>query len=300
MKKTTIALLTAAAIGGSSLAIAAEVTGPDVFGRIEFQATDTDTTDVAFSNSDSKLGVTGGATGLFGGVDGYYSARIDLVSGQDSAPTAADDKEFNTYYTYVGIKGAFGDFRFGEDDNLVYKFAGVHTDIIRELDPGSDAYAAYSDLVDFDATSAQYHYTFENITVAAFADTNGDGINNVQFGASADFGPATVGLVHADDGADGEDSEIWAGGSLDLGVASLRATVGDQRDGTNPYVLGAVVPINDVFTGTLAYGNDDNAANDSDVVAQIRANLGGGLEWNASIRNGDADNGVGTSLRFTF
>jgi|GEM_PF-5918345 hypothetical protein len=40
MKKTTIALFTAAAIGGSSMALAADVTGPSIFGRVDIRAAD--------------------------------------------------------------------------------------------------------------------------------------------------------------------------------------------------------------------------------------------------------------------
>lgn len=339
MKKTTIALLTAAAMGATSVAVA-ESTGPDFSGRVDIRFTDLDeaSNDVGVTNSgeldatnaSSKLVVSGSTDELAGGMSADYYARVAL----------AESGNADVDYAYTGITGAFGRVQAGIDDDLVYKFVGAKTDLHRGVGPTGSA--AYSTGYGFGAEpSVQYHLEVENFTFAAYADTGsesdasrlensdfyvdsvgttaseyayvdsdgdpvtpstGTGIDRTQFGVHTDVGPLALGAVYADRDVTDYDAEMFFGATLDMGVASLVATFAENSSNNNPYNVAIQAPLTSSLTGTLAYGDNDASGADAvtDTTAQIRANLGGGVEINTAYRSGDSGDGFVVGARYSF
>jgi len=306
MKKTTIALLTAAAMGATSVAVA-ESTGPDFSGRVDIRFTDVDeitdggeitnSGELDATNASSKLAVSGSTDELVGGMSADYYARVALVE------SGAADVD----YAYTGITGDFGRVQAGIDDDLVYKFVGGKTDLYRGVNPVNAA--EYSTGYGFgQEASLQYHLGVENFTFAAYADTGEDaaelstGIDRTQFGVHANVGPLDLGLVYADRDIEDYDAEVFVGASLDMGVASLAATFAEDDSNNNPYHVALQAPLTSILTGTLGYGDNDQSGADelTDVTAQIRANLGGGVEINTAYRDGDSGDGFVVGARYSF
>lgn len=299
MKKMTIALLTAAAMGTSGFAVAQS--GPDFGGRIDFRYTDISDDGSAgdLDNASSKFVVSGDGEGI-AGISTFYYTRLGLDELDE------DDRSAGVDYAYAGAEGAFGRLQAGIDDDLVYKYAGVFTDVFRGVAPTETAY--YSDDFSFgDTDSLQYSIDVNNVSLAAYADTSsadgsdepgdGDGLERAQLAASVDLGAATLSAVYSDrDSAD--DEQLVFGAHVDAGIATIGGHVSDDEAGNNPYAVAAVVPLNDVFTATVGYGDDD--VDNSDVTGMIMANLGGGLDVNASYRNGDSDDGFVIGTRYSF
>lgn len=291
MQKTTIALLTAAALGTSGLA-AAQMDGPNFSGRVDIRFNDVDGSDLNGSNASSKLAVSGGSDDAIAGLSTFYYGRIALRESTGAA--TGNDVD----YIYTGFEGDFGRVSFGIDDDLVYKYVGAYTDLYRGVGPATDA--IYSSGYAFgEEPSVQYSIDVGNFSAAAYADTGVDGANRTQLAASADVGPVSVGAAFADS-SDRDDSEAAIGGSVDAGIASLRATYIDRDNDTKPVHVAAVVPLNNVFTATVGYGDIDNAAGDTEVNGMLMADLGGGLDLNLSVRDGDTNDGVSAGVRYSF
>ena len=273
MKKTTIALLTAAAMGTSGAVMAANH-GPDFSGRIDFSYTNEseDGSSGSLSNRSSKLEVSGSGEGVEG-INTFYYARLGLDENGDAGVD----------YALAGASGAFGSLQAGIDDDLVYKFAGAHTDVYRGLGTVSSAY--YSDDFSFgDTASVQYSLTVDAFTVAAYADTaKEDGIERYQAAVGFDAGIGQVGLIYSDRDEEGDSSQVVFGGRVDLDMVSLRGHVSDDEDGNNPYAVAAIVPLTDILSLTVGYGDDDEGG--SSVAAMLLADLGGGLDVNVGYRN---------------
>jgi len=293
MKKMTIALFTAAAMGGSSLALAADVDGPNPFGRLDVRAVDTDGADVDLTQASYHLGLAGSATGLAGGLDASYYARLN---------------DSGLQYGTITFEGGFGALNAGFDDDLVYKFAGVNVDVLRSggvpntfsgLNFGQDAVVQYMN--DFGGSPIMLGVHIDDDTGAIDGTAGGDGIQNTQVGLMFDHGMGNVGVVYSEQDAlaNGDsDDEIRVGGSLNLDVATLRLYTGDDADGNMPYTLGASVPLNDVVTLHAFHGDDD--VDTSDTTAELRANLGGGLDVYAGARSGDSDDSMYVGSRWGF
>lgn len=303
MKKTTIALLTAAAMGTSGAVMAADHS-PEFSGRIDFSYTNEseDGSSGSLSNRTSKLEVSGSGEGVEG-INTFYYARLGLDENGDAGVD----------YALAGASGAFGSLQAGIDDDLVYKFAGAHTDVYRGLGPVSSAY--YSDDFSFgDTASVQYSLTVDAFTFAAYADTAGttkldrnvavtdddgnetgkfeqeeatvdnpDGIERYQVAVGFDAGIGQVGLIYSDRDEAGDSSQVVFGGRVDLDMVSLRGHVSDDENGNNPYAVAAIVPLTDILSLTVGYGDDDEGG--SSVAAMLLADLGGGLDVNVGYRN---------------
>jgi hypothetical protein len=341
MKKTTIALLTAAAMGATSVAVA-ESTGPDFSGRVDIRFTDVDKVvdsndetllrnsgELDATNASSKLAVTGSTDELVGGLTTDYYARLALA---ESGGADVD-------YIYVGLNGAFGRLQAGIDDDLAYKFVGAKTDLHRGLNPTGAALYADGNAASFGTEpSLQYHLDTGAFTVAAYVDTadagndgltddelnvtaseggfsfedaDGDisapanqstGIDHTQLGVHTNVGPLALGAVYSDRDIADYDAEFAIGATLDMGVASLAATFAESTGNNNPYNVAIQAPLTSVLTGTLAYGDNDESGADAatDTTAQIRANLGGGVEINTAYRSGDSGDGFVVGARYSF
>ena len=290
MKKTTIALLTAAAMGTSGAVMAANH-GPEISGRVDMSITNFDGEKTSFSDRSTVVGV-GGSTELTGGLTGGYFVRGNYTG----ARTLEAD------YAFLNVSGDFGTLQFGRDDDIVYKFVTVPTDIFRTLSAtGAASFADTTTPVDDE--HIQYHLTVDAFTFGGYVDTSGvnggdeDGINNYQIGGMFDYGMGRIAVVYADSDDTGE-SELYAGATLDLDVVSLAGYIADDSTDNNPYVVTASVPLNGMLTGIAGYGDDDNGTSNS--VVGLVADLGGGLDARIEYASGDGDEGFALNARYSF
>jgi len=289
MKKTTIALLTAAAMGTSGAVMAANH-GPSAGGRIDVSVTNLDGDSTNFSESSSRLDVFG-STELVGGLTGSYFVRAAFG---DRA------EQLTTNYTHFTVSGDFGRVQFGQADNVVYNFAGVNTDRFRELGSLGGVTSTYGEAgFSTDAGQAiQAYTTIDMLTLGAYVDTaNSEGIDNVQVGGMIDFDMGNIGLVYAEDDASG-DSEVVFGASVDLDIVSIGGHYSDKFDGSNPFAIAATMPLDDMFSLIAGYGDDDDGTSDYNV--SLAADLGGGLDARVEYRNGDSQDGVALNARYSF
>ena len=287
MKKTTIALLTAAAMGTSGAVMAADH-GPSVGGRIDLSVQNLDGDKTDFTERSSRLDVFG-STELVGGLTGSYFAR---------AAFGDEDEGLETNYTHFTVSGDFGRVQFGQADNVVYNFAGVNTDRFRELGGLGDVTATYGEAGSFTGQAIQAYTTIDMLTLGAYVDTaNDEGIDNVQVGGMIDFDMGNIGLVYAEDDAS-SDSEVVFGASVDLDIVSIGGHYSDKFDGSNPFAIAATMPLDDMFSLIAGYGDDDVGTSDYNV--SLAADLGGGLDARVEYRNGDSKDGVALNARYSF
>ncbi|RZU99437.1 porin [Spiribacter vilamensis] len=306
MNKTTIALLTAAALGTSGLA-AAQTDGPNFSGRVDIRFNDVEDSQVSGSNASSKLAISGGSDDAIAGLSTFYYARIALLENDNSAFNAPDESYGNSIdYAYTGFEGDFGQLSFGIDDDLLYKYVGAYTDLYRGVGPATGGGGLYANVNRFGQdASIQYSIDVQNFSVAAYADTADDGnggLNRTQLAGSVNLGALDLGVAYSDNDIDNNDDQIALGGSVDVGIASFRATYLDDAEGNNPVHAAAVVPLSDIFTATVGYSVTDNTDDDNEVNAMLMADLGGGLDLNVSARDSDTDgrDGVSVGARYNF
>lgn len=295
MKKMTIALFTAAAMGTGGFAVA-QTDGPNVGGRIDMSIVNADGSDTNIENRSTKFWVSGSAE-LAAGLTGSYYLRV---------PNSGD-------YAVARLSGDFGTVQIGRDDDIVYKFAGVDTDVFRQVKPVGEA--KYGDSQNaFGEPHLQYHLSVDNLSFGAYVDTakintgNRDdlhdgaeeGVNTTQFGLQYDYGMGTVSAVYADskDDAAFANEEVTFGATLDLGVAKLAATYSDDTSGNNPYVLAATIPLTDILSANVAYSDNDQEV--TDAAASIVANLGGGFDIRLEALNGDSTDTMAINVRQAF
>ena len=293
MKKTTIALLTAAAMGTSGAVMAANH-GPEFSGRLDIRYSNEsgDGNNGTLNGGSSQFEVSGSGEAIQGITTSYY-LRLNVLDLSDSEEMAFD-------YRVLRASGDFGTVSAGVDDDLVYKFAGAHTDVFRTLDIPSSAY--YSDDYEFgEINSLQYSFGIEGVTFAAYADTSADdGIERSQFAVGYSAGPADFGLIYSDRDDAGDESQLVFGTRIDLDLVSLRGHVSDDESGNNPYAVAAVVPLTDMLTFTAGYGDDD--VDESSAAFMLMANLGGGLDVHIDYRNGGSgvEDAIGAGARLSF
>ena len=302
MKKMTIALFTAAAMGTSGFAVAQ--TGPDFSGDIRINNTDGNTNTLTVQRI--RLEVSGAGEPTVGTETFYYlrfaGDREDDVSG-NGADVRRD-------YGYIGLRGEMGQISAGFDDDLVYKFAGAQTDVFRSQLPGSG-----DDLGDSAAGFTTYstgHGTFEDpsvqgevnvgiVTLAGYADTSeGNGLERVQVAGSIDLSPLTVAAVYSqrDTTPNTNDSEYYLSGGYDAGLFSVGAHVGRTEIDTNPYGFAVSIPVNGNISTAIGYGDNDNGL--ADAMGQVIYDLGGGLDVFANYRTGDSEDGLLVGAQYTF
>ena len=298
MKKTTIALLTAAAMGTSGAAMAA-THGPEFSGRVnvDFQNVSGEDAEFTTGNAD-RLEINGGGD-LVGGLTGTYFVRFQ-------AGDVGDDVLQNIETTLVNytISGDFGAVTVGRDDDLVYKFVGVRTDIPYANLAGVPASFRSSDYTAGSDNSLQYQLGVEALTVGAYVDTStaGDnGFDNYQVGATYDFGMASAGLVFSDSDAQDGDSELSFGVSTSLADVTLAAVYYEDSNGNNPFSVFAGVPLQGGLFAYAAYGDDD--VDRDDFLVGVSADLGGGFASYVEYQNdldGDGQDGVVLGTQFNF
>ena len=298
MKKTTIALLTAAAMGTSGAAMAA-THGPEFSGRVnvDFQNVDGEDAEFTTGNAD-RLEINGGGD-LVGGLTGTYFVRFQAGDVDDEVLQNIETTLVN--YT---ISGDFGAVTVGRDDDLVYKFVGVRTDIPYANLAGVPASFRSSDYTAGSDNSLQYQLGVEALTVGAYVDTStaGDnGFDNYQVGATYDFGMASAGLVFSDSDAQDGDSELSFGVSTSLADVTLAAVYYEDSNGNNPFSVFAGVPLQGGLFAYAAYGDDD--VDRDDFLVGVSADLGGGFASYVEYQNdldGDGQDGVVLGTQFNF
>ena len=293
MKKTTIALLTAAAMGTSGAVMAADH-GPTVSGRVDMSIVNLSGEETSFGDRSTVVGV-GGSTDLVGGLTGSYFVRGNYtVTGNEDN----DDAETNVNADYASftVSGDFGSLSFGRADNVVYNFAGAHTDVYRSL--GTTASSTYGEAGFQPGEAIEYYGTFDMLTIGGYVDTaEGDGIENVQLGGLVDFGIGNASLIYAEDDASGG-SEVVFGAFVDFDVVSIGGSYTDSFDGSNPFAVAAIVPLDDMFNVIVGYGDNDDGIEDYNV--SVVADLGGGLDARVEYRGGDSQDGVALNARYSF
>ena len=293
MKKTTIALLTAAAMGTSGAVMAAGH-GPNFSGDVRFVVDDrTDDGNTVISNPRTRLNLSGSGETIEG-IETFYFVRFESDGDAETGPI-----DVNRDYGFFGVSGDFGTAQVGYDDDLVYKFVTSTTDVFRGSSSSAIGVGQYSADFEFFEPSIQYSIDIENFTIGAFADTSGDdGIERSQFAVGADFGMVGVSGVFSQR-SEASNDEFFVGVTADLDVASVAAHYGETEDKSNPYAVAVMAPLTDLVSVQVGYGDTD-AAEGANTIGQVMVDLGGGLEVFGSYRTGDSEDGflVGTQINF--
>ena len=298
MKKTTIALLTAAAMGTSGAAMAA-THGPEFSGRVNVDIQNVSGEDTEFTTGNAdRLEINGGGD-LVGGLTGTYFVRFQA----DDVDDAALQNISTTLVNYT-ISGDFGAVTVGRDDDLVYKFVGARTDIPYANLAGVPASFRSSDYTAGSDNSLQYQLSVDALTFGAYVDTStaGDnGFDNYQFGATYDFGMGSAGLVYSDSEEQKGGSELAIGVSGNVADITLAAVYYDDSEDNNPFSLFAGMPLQGGLFAYAAYGDDDVGRDD--FLVGVSADLGGGfvtyVEYQDDL-DGDGQNGVVLGSQFNF
>ena len=294
MKKTTIALLTAAAMGTSGAVMAADH-GPTVSGRVDMSIVNLSGEETSFGDRSTVVGV-GGSTDLVGGLTGSYFVRGNYTVTENEDSPGDADSNVNADYASFTVSGGFGSLSFGRQDNVVYNFAGAHTDVYRSLP--TTASVTYGEAGFQPGEAIQYYGTFDMLTIGGYVDTaEGNGVENVQLGGLVDFGIGNASLIYAEDDASGG-SEVVFGAFVDFDVASIGGSYTDSFDGSNPFAVAAIVPLDDMLSLHVGYGDDDAGIEDYNV--SVVADLGGGLDARVEYRGGDSQDGVALNARYSF
>ena len=310
MKKTTIALLTAAAMGTSGAVVAANH-GPEFSGRVNVDIRNVSGEDTEFTTGNpDRLEINGGGD-LVGGLTGTYFVRFQADDIDDAS------QNISTTLVNYTISGDFGAVTVGRDDDLVYKFVGVRTDIPNSNLGGVPAAFKSSDYTESSDNSLQYQLSVDALTFGAYVDTGavatgiddgefkfGDasGFNNYQLGVTYDFGMGSAGLVYSDsDEATVGESELAFGVSATVADVSLAGVYYDDAQGNNPFSLFAGMPLQGGLFAYAAYGDDDVVRDD--FLVGVSADLGGGfvtyVEYQDDL-DGDGQNGVVLGSQFNF
>ena len=299
MKKTTIALLTAAAMGTSGAVMAADH-GPHFAGdlRVVYSTNAGDTREDALSTNRLKLQVFGSQDAM-AGTEAFYFFR--LSADEDGVQEAVESD-----YALIGLRGDFGEVQVGRDDDLVYKFAGARTDLFRAHLPGGGAagnatYATGPAGVLYEnngGESIQYSVNVDAVTVAGFVDTaESDNIDTAQLAVGFDFGMGNVAAVYSDRDT-GAQSEFFGAATLSLDVVEISASMGRNEADNNPASLAVSGPLTGNVSYQLGYADDD--AGISDAIGQVIIDLGGGFETFGSYRTGDSDDGFVLGAQYNF
>ena len=291
MKKTTIALLTAAAMGTSGAVMAADH-GPHFAGdlRVIYNTNADDETEDALSTNRLKLGVFGSQDAM-AGTEAFYFFRLNA------------EGEVTSDYALIGLRGDFGEVQVGRDDDLVFKFAGDRTDLFRGQFPGDGAAgfntsATGTNFRRDEGESIQYSVNVDAVTVAGFVDSAAsDNIDTAQLAVGFDFGMGNVAAVYSDRDT-GAQSEFFGAATLSLDVVEISASMGRNEADNNPFSLGVSGPLTGNVSYQLGYADDD--AGISDAIGQVIIDLGGGFETFGSYRTGDSEDGFVLGAQYNF
>ena len=297
MKKTTIALLTAAAMGTSGAVMAADHS-PEFSGRVNLDIQNIEGESTSFTRGNADRFEVSGTGDLAAGMTGRYFLRLE----RNVASLVEDDNDKITDVTggdnftkaFYAVSGEFGEVLFGRDDDIVFKFVGVRTDVPYANIGGAVDSATGSDTTQGSNVSLQYQLSVDALTFGAYVDTagsfetagpvgedqiefdrDGDGFTNYQLGVQGDFGMASAGLVYSDSEYTGRDSELALGVTLDLDVATISATVRDDSQDNTPVSVFGALPLQNGVTAYAAYGDDDDGSDN--YLLGLSADLGGGF-----------------------
>ncbi|AGM40206.1 hypothetical protein SPISAL_00525 [Spiribacter salinus M19-40] len=295
MKKMNIALFTAAAMIGSTAAIADEhVDGPNLSGRIQTIFEDADeNTDDSLNMNNWHIAASGSATDLLGGIDASYYSRLSNYGGNGGA---AGDPYVEYGFVTFSFPGA--DITAGRTDDLHYQFADSQ---VFALQPRNFDGIGGADFNTVDSLTVTSDLGGSPVTVGGYVNTrNGAGVEDTQFAISADIGVGTLAAVYSDSDTDTVRTErLTVAGTVDLDVATLTARVEDRDDdqasnGDMPYTIAAGIPVADSTTLYVMHGSDDGANGDDDSSTGVEARtlLGAGLDVFVGMTNGENSDGT--------
>ena len=316
MKKTTIALLTAAAMGTSGAVMAADHS-PEFSGRVNRDIQNIEGESTSFTRGNPDRFEVSGTGDLAAGMTGRYFLRLQEGGASTVTENDNDDASVtgitgadNFTKAFYAVSGEFGEVLFGRDDDIVYKFVGVRTDVPYANIGGAADSAASSDTTFGTNVSLQYQLSVDVLTFGAYVDTAGDfttagaageketvttqdgsGFNNYQLGVQGDFGMASAGLVYSDSDYTGRDSELAFGVTLDLDVATISATVRDDSQDNTPVSVFGALPLQNGVTAYAAYGDDDDGSDN--YLLGLSADLGGGFVTYAEYVSDGVASGTG-------
>ena len=294
MKKMNIALFTAAAMIGSTAAIADEhVDGPNLSGRIQTIFEDVDeATDESLNMNNWHIAADGSATDLLGGIDASYYARLSNSGNDEGESDPFVEYGFVTF-SFPGV-----DITAGRNDDLHYQFADSQ---VFALQPRNFNGSVGADFNTTDSLTVTSDLGGSPVTVGGYVNTrNSAGVEDTQFAISVDIGVGTLAAVYSDSDSDTARTErLTVAGTVDLGVATLTARVEDRDDdqainGDMPYTIAAGIPVADSTTLYVIHGSDDGAKGDdnSSTGVEARTLLGAGLEVFAGMTDGEQSDGT--------
>jgi len=302
MKKMNIALFTAAAMIGSTAAIADEhVDGPNLHGRIQTVLSDADSdANEDLTMNSWHIAASGSASDLIGGIDASYYARVSnaYVEGDSDTGNTSVDRQVGIEYGFVAFDLGGAELTLGRDDDLNYYFAESMIFANQPRAYNGIGGAAFNN---GDGVKLTSDLGGSPVTVGVYAsDKNNTGVDEMQVGVSADIGVGTISVVYSDDDQDsGAYTErTTVAGSFDLGVATVAARVSDRESGENPYTIAVGVPVNASTTIYVIHGADDglpengHTEDDSSTGVELRTVLGAGLEAFAGMTTGEKADGT--------
>ncbi len=296
LTKTAVALAVASLVAVPMSASATTTLSGLVQIKIQGNDAEDDTTtperegDLNFAAGDVLFGITSEHT-MNNGLTGYGSLRADIDSLSNSGQADADS-------VYAGIKGGFGDLRFGEIP-LAVEYGQLSNDI---YDVGAEINGGVSYTGTFGPASiiANWSPSANNGVAGNNDDTVGVGakfsiggfsfgvgtenrldLANTAFGASFGYAGATIGIHAAtkeNAGAGADDTEIfgikvgYGIGNVSLGLTHMTQETGNAEEDTTRldivYDMGGDTELSARFN---AYGDNDN--DDAEAESDYRVQL---------------------------
>ncbi|PID63531.1 MAG: hypothetical protein CSB44_01535 [Gammaproteobacteria bacterium] len=297
--KTAVAVAVAGLAAAPMIASADTVLSGDVQIMLEGSDADGDEADPTITADDVRFGINASHT-LNSGLTGYGNLRWDInsLSNSETNPPDSDDSTKGRNYAdevYVGIKGGFGDLRFGEVP-LAVEYGQLANDI---YDIGDEVNGGMS-----------YEGTFGPIGLLAnFSPDN----NRGQLGVGAKFNMAGFGFgigyetrELANSAIDRDYQTLAVGASygiagFDLAAHYYTREIDDIDDTGEGFAVQAGYGIGD-FSGTITYAHNEGedgfvtaagAAGqewdaDNDIIRlDLAYDLGGNMEVSTRIENND-------------
>lgn len=297
-KKTVIA---AAIISGLAASAHAE-DGVTVYGKIHTSIASisqddgaNDTSATAISSHASRIGVkakkglengmeiSGKAEFEMDAVSGGFSKDYTVGDGAGGTTKVTDNQTFKARNIYVGLKGGFGEVRVGRHDT-------PHKMATAKLDPFSDTYADYNNIITVDerlGNVVAYLNNFGPVAVAAAYYAGDDSVEGenagdatsamINYSAGPLYLAAAVESYAADDDTDTNELEtatkFGAGytiGPVDLGLVYEILAYETADDETETYV-SAQYKVTESMKLKAAYGmrDDDVSATDDEVMSAV-------------------------------
>ncbi len=270
LTKTAVALAVAASFAAIPMTASATTTLSGLV-QIKLQGTDEDDDpgtpekegDPEIAAGDVLFGITSEHT-MSNGLTGYGSVRLDLdrlsnggtdvsvVDGTDTEVASGNIKTAGSADSvYVGVKGGFGDLRFGEIP-LAVEYGQLSNDIYdvgAEINGGvsyvgsfgpASVIANWSPGRNSDAVGVGAKFSIGGFSIGVGTETRDD-LANTAFGASFGYAGASIGIHAAtkeNEGAGADDTEIfgikvgYGIGPVSLGLTHMTQEEGNAEEDT--------------------------------------------------------------------